>query len=301
MKRIIAVFLLSLFLFGCSSHSDTWTWISHDGTVFEFPATWETSPFNSSSGVSANDGYVEVYFFPDSNHDFWEKKLYEEPGEVIEIETDTGNRVIRTEFATVLLTAVDGEQTEFVQYVAFVPDDGIAYANVPDTPELARRESAIIDVLQSVYVPQYDQNVLSFYGGLAVLTYSDDWKITNWNSSEDPVLQNDNLNLVMWTYPERIDVPEREDITAQDTIDFLLERMMDDDVETFQRRRTTIHRDSNRFLFALDNGLVFFMGFHRLDDTELQVEDEAVILQMIDSILLNNRNSYYEPINLVLP
>lgn len=55
------------------------------------------------------------------------------------------------------------------------------------------------------------------------------------------------------------------------------------------------------YVFRLENNIWFRISISRLDGASIQVEDEEVILQMIDSILLNNRNSYYEPIELVLP
>lgn len=301
MKRIIFVVLLfSIILSGCSSKPETWTWITYEGMIFEFPQTWEQLSFSGGTGVLVNDSFGMLYFSMNENHAQWEETFYQGNESVFEVESDTGNHIIYVEISTEVFADLYDGQTEFVQYVAFVPGDLIATVNVPDTPELEQREVAIIDILQSVHVLQHEQNILSFFGGLAVMVYPDDWEITNWNSSEAPILENANLRVPIWGRTEIIDIPDREDVTAQEIIDGLLDVMMDDDVESFQRRRTTIYRDSNTFLFALDNGLVFSVGYYRKDG-ELQPEDEEIIMQMVDSILLNNRDSYDEPIRLRFP
>jgi branched-subunit amino acid ABC-type transport system permease component len=58
---------------------------------------------------------------------------------------------------------------------------------------------------------------------------------------------------------------------------------------------------SQHMAFRLQNDLWVRLHFYSWNGDTLQPTDVAMIMQMIDSILLNNRNTYYEPINLVLP
>ncbi|MEO0597481.1 MAG: hypothetical protein AAF126_15345, partial [Chloroflexota bacterium] len=45
----------------------------------------------------------------------------------------------------------------------------------------------------------------------------------------------------------------------------------------------------------------FYMQFARTDEEPFDESDEAQLWQLVDSILLNQRESYYEPIELVIP
>ena len=149
------------------------------------------------------------------------------------------------------------------------------------------------------------------------MTYSSDWEIVNWMSAGAPNLQNDNLYLTILLQEENfwMRVIERSheieagEITNEDIIRqnlflysqydaaFISFEHLDHQIATYQTEDETV----KYYVFRLENKLWFSIAFTRLDDEAIQPEDEDTIMWMIDSILLNNRDSYYEPIRLRFP
>ena len=71
------------------------------------------------------------------------------------------------------------------------------------------------------------------------------------------------------------------------------------DAETYTANSTRYY---TVYIFKLDSDIWFRMSIRNFDNRIVEPEEtEAIIMRMIDSILLNNRDSYYEPIELVLP
>lgn len=318
MSRLIAVLVFSIMLVSCSSQekvSETvsWTWIFENGTAIEFPNSWELGHDSGFYGVSINDGYGELAFTPFGyDHDAWEQIFFEQYDDGIELETNGNVRIFRAETVIETLAEHHNGITEFVDYVIFTPNDFVLGVYVPVTPEIIERELIIQQVLESITVLHDEFNIFSFHGGQAVMTYSDDWEIVDRNLGLGATMRTNDLNLIIAVEGREFwqtfkDEDGNDDLTHEDIIYALSTYNLSENVLIQHTNRhghhLAIYEDdaSQVIVFRLNNGLWFRGLFARGNGSGIQPEDELVILQMIDSILLNNRNSYYEPINLALP
>jgi hypothetical protein len=149
--------------------------------------------------------------------------------------------------------------------------------------------------------------------------YTNDWQFQQFNLGSAPSMISDVLHIniyaeyeEMWLdylYFDEVDNTV-ESIDSEHLIHDMPFTNLSEDIEIQYSRRHG-HRIASYteetyqiIAFQLRNGLWFRIDFGRrdsMDIQEFQPEDEAIIMQMIDSILLNNRRSYNEPINLVIP
>lgn len=311
-----AVFALIFILIACTpqeegSENNTWSFIFSDGTILEFPNAWNFVAYRGYlfNVIYFTDEYSSFYIFQDgrSHAAMEETYIADNQDTLVELEVNGDTRLFRGErvinFEDVEL--FDGA-TEFIVYVALVPDDKVFNALFPIAPELEEREKILQEVLLNARPLHPELKTFGFGGGLAVMTYTHDWEIVNWNSADSPVMQGENARLNFFVahesfYHNMID-NEDDNIPTEAVINFLLTQYLYlevNDIEPSYRYGQLIYRVGDSFLLILDNGLTFVIYAHYLDSS--QPEDEAEVLRMIDSILLNNRSNYYEPINLIIP
>lgn len=329
MKRIIAVLLLALFLFGCSlaqeetPESETWSWIFHDGTTLEFPNSWQFLGNDwTGNGIYFRDDFGYLYLHNDgATYDLPEQPFLELENPPTELNIDANFRLFRSEESY----ESDSEYadffgtTEFYAYLAFIPDNSLFRAMIPITADIAERETQLQEILQSTHELPEDFNSVGLLGGWAVMVYSDDWEVVNWSLSGWPELSNGDIKVYVALANDefwfrQIDENELETMAEVDKITNILnefsilmnpEHLSVSDIEYVERydHSLAIYREENReyIVTQLDNGFWLRFSFVIYNNDVVQPEDEAVVMPMIDSILLNNRTDFHEPINLVLP
>lgn len=307
--------VIILLLIGCTpqetipKHED-WSFVYFDGTTLQFPDAWYLIHYSGSmfNGIYLTDTYGEFYVFQDVRSHRAMEEIYIADSTLIELVFDENIRLFRGETTMEFEDDVFRGATEFIEYVAFVPNDKVLRAWIPITSQLEEQETILQDVFRSAHPLQPDLNTFGFLGGLAVMVYPDDWEIVNWNMSDSPVLQKNNVRLSFVVRDESfhhnwID-DEDGNITTEDVINYLLERDFDvklSEVESSYRYGQLLYRYENRFLLVVDNELIFNISAYDINGEQLENVDEEQILQMVDSILLNNRSNYYEAIDLIVP
>lgn len=324
-KQFIFVSLFSILLSGCAAYSpevshesETWTWVFTNGTAIEFPASWRYIEFNGfSEGGYMYDAYGAFYMVRDGRtHETARRFFIEEHEIVTEIETDHIVHFLRAETTRELFPDRYYGTTEFIDYLVLAPNDAVFYARLPVTDAIVEREVAFRDVLETAYVPHDDLNTLGFLGGIAIMVYPSDWNIVEWIFIGAPHLQNDELRLTIIPYDEDYwirtisnDENGISEVTYEDIVleNLRLNNQFDPQITYIDRlahQIATFKSENDTFyayIFRLNSGLWFNISFSRIDREPIQPEDEVIVMQMIDSILLNNRGSYYEPIELILP
>lgn len=318
MKRIIAVFLLSLFLFGCSPkpeetpESETWSWVFHNGTVIQFPDAWRYIEFDGfAEGGYMYDAYGVFYMVRDGRtHEAAQIWFNEQHESVTELESATTVRFLRAETTKGYFPDRYYGTTEFVDYLILAPDDAVFHAWLPVIDQIEERETTFRAVLATANSLHDELNTFGFFGGIAVMAYPPDWEIVNWMSAGAPNLANEEFYMTIipndedfWLRViERARDIVREEITDEDIINEILFAYTDSEdaslnhIERLNHSIAMYENDKfNVYVFKLENDLWYSVSFSRIDEDTIQAEDEAIILQMIDSILLNNRDSGNPP------
>lgn len=328
MARIIGVVLLSLLLASCSSQVQTtelgnWTWVFHDGRTLEFPDTWQlSSPDSTGNGLYLNDEFGMFYLVSSIySHEVMEQTLLENNNTGFELDTETNIRILRAELSiesgSETSEFFDGS-TEFLEYAVLIPDNTVVRVSMPLISEMAEREAVLQQVFQSMKPLHKELNTIGFIGGLAVMIYSNDWEIVTWSLVGWPELSNGELNLhiavateTFWL--EGIEETESATLSREDIILEILETsstlqpevpfsdLLFEDVNLQGFTVTVIQYEAIEYIvFQLQNGLWFRFSFFRRGST-LQSEDETIVMSLVESILANNRDTLFQPIEIAFP
>ena len=329
MKRIIAILLLSMFLFGCSSaqkeasEPEIWTWIFHDGTTLEFPNSWNFLGNDwTGNGLYLRDDSGYLYLQNDgATYELPEQPFLEEENPPTELNIDAHFRLFRSEHSY----DPDSEYadffgtTEFYAYMAFMPDSSLFTTLIPITPDISERETALIKVLRTGRSLHDEYNSIGLMGGWAVMVYPDDWEIVNWTLSGWPELSNGHIKAFVALANDefwfaQIEENELETMIESDKILTILqtpsgfinpEHLTVSDIEYIERydHALAVYREDNReyIVVHLENGFWLKFSFVNLDGELIYPDDEASVMPLIDSILLNTRTDFHAPFELVLP
>lgn len=320
MKRAIVILLI--LLIACTPQQEeipetdeTLTWIYHTGLIIEFPSSWQVlSLFPFSEGFYFQDEYGTFMLNRDGRTHETMKRIYiDADSSFEEIDVDGNIRLFRrqTVYKVEDYPELFEGITDVIEYVAFLPNETVLIFTLPIIPEFDAREALFYDVLYSATIFDTELNTIGFAGGLAVMVYPDDWEITNWNDAGSPVFANDDLRMVFTLrdaeFYRRMMLREEEierDISTQEIIEYALDNswffmITEGEITANSRYGQSVYRLENYFLLYLDSGLIVEIAVDLVEEST--TEDERIAMEMIDSILLNNRDDYHDTIDLIVP
>ncbi|MEL6309306.1 MAG: hypothetical protein AAFR81_20725 [Chloroflexota bacterium] len=338
MSRILLVSLFCWVLIGCSTQDDPETIhaVFMLDLAIEYPSNWSNGAESGYiwfySSIIRDDFGT---FFLISNYDAYDdstveqsiRRVYDANEDVIELESpNNGIRVLRVDGEPIEvdpreanLLNVDPESELYSSpdgyyiYSAYLSEDHTIVARVPIVPEIELREQAFLSMLDSAHTLSDKMNVFSFVGGMTSLVYPRDWELRLNNGVSLPVWRSEQYSVSISIDIQQGIIDAQESLAPDTSYDkfmaFMLDRYatdIDSETVTYTQRHDTriaIMPEDNRIrvYFGIEAGIWFWVWFVRADGSSIQETDEVQLWQLVDSILLNQRESYYDPIELVIP
>lgn len=333
MSRNLLIICVCLALLGCTAqhNPNTLKPIFLPDLAVEYPSSWShgtESEYICSSIVRDEFGIFLLISYYDAYDDNTVSdsvaRLYEANEDVIELESPNGIRVLRTDGEPIevdplranllnidleseLYNAADG----YYIYSAYISEDHTIVARVPIVPEAHVREQAFLNMIDTARTLSDEMNVFAFEGGLTSLVYPADWDLDLRNGAWFPVFRSEEYTVAITVTAQSPIVNVQESLDADTTYDEFMSYLIEtdfrswDEVTYTNRHGTRIammtHENDTYLKFGIDTGIWFDIRMWRNDDEMMQETDETQLWQLVDSILLNQRDSYYAPVRLVIP
>ncbi|MEO1643930.1 MAG: hypothetical protein AAFR67_02000 [Chloroflexota bacterium] len=292
------------------------------GLVVKFPAGIGIQPIlGGGETIIMEDDFGRYVLIEDArSHETSEESFYEDNDNIVVLVTPDGNRMLRAELSIESIPDLFGDVTSVYIYLALLPEGHVLRFLIAQGDVAESQETRIMQIVDNTSTVTDEVNIVSFQGGLTTMVYPLEWEWVTWEMVGLAVtLRHEMYFTSVWMFTEtelqqQIDRENPETVIAQDIIDDVFDRYTRLDIENviietqvrYGRDIYLISVQNRRYLvFNLGNNdsddFWFYMQFARTDEEPFNEADEAQLWQLVDSILLNQRESYYEPVEIVIP